>query len=151
MSKITYSEQHVVRLDGKQVGIIKAVYNSDLGPTLDGPRHIVGYRYWPNGSGGDVRRAGDIYPMLAACKHSLEDEPTSDDAAPERIIYLYPMDHPCAGQVVLPQPAQGIDPKGFIALPRGTVEQWRTLSRTPANDFKRYAGTAAALYLINHP
>lgn len=62
MSSLTYSERHTVKLDGKTVGEIRAMYHL-------GTRDILGYAYFPKGDTGGPR---DNFSTLAACKRSLE-------------------------------------------------------------------------------
>lgn len=59
MSKLAYYEQYAVRLEGKIVGTIHAVYSIGLGG-------VLGYQYKPKGG-----TPGIMYPTLAACKQSL--------------------------------------------------------------------------------
>lgn len=64
-------------------------------------------------------------------------------------VWLYAPGTAQAGQVILPQPTHdtGIP---CIGVSLDVAEQWRKLPRTPENEFKRYAGTAVALYAIHH-
>lgn len=59
MSQITYKEQHLVYLDGKQVGVIKAIY--------DGIGNILGYRYHPKGG-----TPGEVFASKRGCQLSLK-------------------------------------------------------------------------------
>lgn len=74
MSSITYSERHTVKLDGKTIGEIRAVYQprNDF-PSNRQPGNLVGYRYHPKGD----KIGGELFNTLRACQLSVHGEPPS--------------------------------------------------------------------------